>query len=115
MDTLRLILAIVAIAACGAGVYAAVELGRAAASTRRFAEETRERLVPLLEKADVTVDAINAELLRIDGIVTQFEEVGERVSSTTSAVHDVVNAPLEAVGTGVRGVVSAWRKSRKNA
>jgi hypothetical protein len=77
----------------------------------------RERLIPLLDKIDVTVDAANAELLRIDGILTQFEEVSDRVSSTTHAVQGAVNAPLDAVnavGTGVRDVITEWRRNRKN-
>lgn len=116
IQILEIALVAVGIAACGVLIYVLFDVRRAAISTARFAEETRERLVPLLEKADVTVDAINAELLRIDAIVTQFEEVSDKVSSTTQAVQGAVNAPLEAVtavGSGVRGAISTWRRSRK--
>lgn len=118
LQILEIVLVVAGIAACGVLIYALLDVRRTAVSTRILAEETRERVVPLLEKADVTVDAINAELLRIDAIVTQFEEVSDKVSSTTHAVQDAVNAPLEAVtavGTGVRGAISTWRRSRKKA
>lgn len=116
-ETLQIILIVAAIAACAAAVYALIEVAMTARSTRALADDGRVTLIPLIEKVDVTVDAINAELLRIDAIVTQFEEVSDRVNSTTHAVQDVVNAPLEAVtavGTGVRGVVSAWRARRNS-
>lgn len=114
-EILQIVLFISGIAACSTAVYALVELARTARSARLLADDGRTSLIPLLEKVDVTVDAVNAELLRIDAIITQFEEVTDRVHSTTHAVQEVVNAPREAVtavGTGVRGVVSAWKAHR---
>jgi len=70
--------------------------------------------MPLLDKVDVSVDALNAELLRIDAIVTQFEEISERVESTTRTVQDVANAPVEIVTDLADRVRRAWR-GRKSA
>jgi len=117
VEILTIVLVVAAIVVCGVLIYALLELVKTARSTRLLADDTRERLVPLLDKVDVTVDAANAELLRIDGILTQFEEVSDRVSSTTHAVQGAVNAPLDAVnavGTGVRDVITEWRRNRKN-
>jgi len=116
VDILQTVLIVAGIAVSAVACYALVEFIKTARSARRFADETRERLSPLLDKVDITVDAVNAELLRIDAILTQFEEVSDRVSSTTSAVHDAVNAPIDAVtavSSGVRDVFSAWRRARK--
>ncbi|PKQ29209.1 MAG: hypothetical protein CVT60_06515 [Actinobacteria bacterium HGW-Actinobacteria-10] len=91
------------------GVFEAVATLR---SVRRLSDEVHTRLVPLIEKANITVDAFNAELLRIDGIVTQIEEVSDRVSSTTNAVQDAVHGPIEAVsnmGARLRGVLKRHR------
>ncbi|MRR13375.1 hypothetical protein EG835_13185 [bacterium] len=59
----------------------------------------------------MTVDAVNAELLRIDTIVTQIEEVSERVSSTTTAVHGAVKAPREVLSNLGSTLRSAWKRS----
>jgi polyphosphate kinase len=50
---------------------------RRRSSSAAALEDVRERAVPLLEKVVVTVDAVNAESLRIEGIVSRFEDVGE--------------------------------------
>jgi len=118
VQILQVVLIVAGIAVCGVLIYALLELVKTASSTRLLADDTRERLIPLLDKADVTVDAVNAELLRIDAILTQFEEVSDRVSSTTHAVQEAVNAPMEAVnavGTGVRGIYTEWRRNRKKS
>jgi len=76
----------------------------------------QDRLVPLAEKADVTVDAMNAELLRVDMIVTQVEEVSQRVSSASSAVQAIVNLPAGAVNElsdRLRKAVVSAKKSRE--
>ena len=99
---------------CGVGIWALLEGMKTARSVRTLADDMDTRLVPLLDKADVTVDAINAELLRVDGIVTRFEEIGDRVDSTSRAVQDVANAPVEIVTDIADRVRRAWR-TRKQA
>lgn len=101
--------------AAGTGIWAFVELAKSMRSVRRSSDDIRERIVPLLEKADVTVDAVNAELLRIDGIVTRFEEAGERVSSASGTIHDIVNAPTEIVSGVATRVRNAWKGRRHTA
>lgn len=114
---LMVVLLVAGIAVCAMAVFAlwvAIDMMR---SLRRSSEELRERLLPLLDKADVTIDAINAELLRIDSVVTVFEDLTERVSSTTTAVYDAVNTPMEAlsaVSSGFRGVISRWQRARRS-
>ena len=66
-------------ALCGVAIWALIEAVKTARSAQLLADDLDARLVPLLDKADVTVDAINAELLRIDEIVTRVEEVTDRV------------------------------------
>lgn len=100
---LLLVLLIAACAACGALIWLSVEGVQTARSVRRLSDDMDVRLVPLLDKADVTVDALNAELLRVDGIVTQVEDATGRASDAAGTVRDVVNAPVELVSEiGVR-------------
>lgn len=110
---LRIVLLAVGSIACGVAIYALIETVLTMRSLRSSSEEIRTRVVPLLEKLDITVDAANAELLRIDSIVTQVEEVSERVSSATHTVHEVVNAPLEAVNAVSSNLREAWRERRR--
>lgn len=83
--------ALVAIAA----VFALVQIGRAAGNASRQLDELAGRVNPILEKADVSVDALNAELLRLDAILTDVEEMSSAAASATRAVETVTNAPLE--------------------
>lgn len=116
MDTaavLQILLLVVASAACGFVIWAVFELVKTLRSTRTMVERLDATLIPLLNKADVTVDALNVELLRIDEIVTRVEEVTDRVSSTSRTVQEVANAPVEIVNDIADRVRKAFR-SRKH-
>ncbi len=105
VSVLLIVLIVAAIAVCAVAVFALRESITTLRSVRRFFDDSEARLIPLLEKADVSVDAINAELLRVDGIVTSLEEVSETVSSATTAVREAAHAPsaaLNALGTRLR-------------
>lgn len=88
---------VAAVAFAAAGIWAALEVGKAARSSRRLAEDLDERVVPLTDKLDVSVDAFNAELLRVDGIVDQLEGAVDRFSGTAETVREVVDAPIHLV------------------
>ncbi len=110
--SLLAVLLVLASALCGVGIWALIESVKTARSARQLADDLDTRLVPLLDKADVTVDAMNAELLRIDQIVTQVEEVTVRVNDTSRVVQEVANAPGEIVNDLADRVRRAW-KTRK--
>lgn len=117
MDTVGALVVVALVAAiilCGFGVWAVIELARTARSLRRSADETTARLLPLLEKSDVTVDAINAELLRIDSVITQFEQAGAKVSHASGTISEIVTTPAEIVSDVAGRVRRAW-KDRKRA
>jgi len=107
------VLLVVASVLCGVGIWALIESVKTARALRRLAEDLDIRLVPLLDKADITVDAMNAELLRLDQIVTRVEEVTDRVSDTSRVVQEVANAPAEIVTDLADRVRRAW-KTRKH-
>jgi len=104
------VLLIVASVLCIAGVWAAVEAARASRSLKTLAQHLDAQVVPLLEKADVTIDAVNAELLRADAIVSRIEEITDRVESTTRTVQGVANAPAEIVTDIADRVRRAWKR-----
>jgi ABC-type transporter Mla subunit MlaD len=85
------------------GVWALIVVVSTARSTRRLVEDLGERLPPLIEKAGATLDSLDAEMARVDEIVAQLEEVSDRVTFTTRAASEMVNAPVAAVvGLGDR-------------
>ncbi len=88
---------VAAIALCGVGIWAAIELARTARSSRKLADDLDERVPPLADKLDVTVDAFNAELLRVDIIVDQLEGAVDRFTGTAETVREVVDAPIHLV------------------
>ncbi len=83
-------------------LYALVVIIKAVRGIQTAVEDVRVRLVPLLEKADVTVDAANAELLRLDAIVTQAEEVGDAVSSASDFIRSPVNTAAQGIARALR-------------
>ena len=107
------VLLVVATALCGVAIWALMETVKTARSLRQLVVDVDVRLVPLLDKVDITVDAMNAELLRIDQIVTRVEEVTDRVSDTSRVVQEVANAPAEIVNDLADRVRRAW-KTRKH-
>lgn len=112
MSVLQVVALVAATALCAVGIFGVIEAVATLRSVRRLSDDVHTRLVPLIDKTNITVDAFNAELLRIDGIVTQIEEVSDRVSSTTNAVQDAVHGPMEAVsnmGARLRSVLKRHR------
>lgn len=114
VTVLLVILVIAAIVTCVVGIWALREFGSASRSVRALADDTRVRIVPLLDKSDVTVDALNAELLRVDVLVTQFEDAARQVSGATVAIQELANAP-ERIAGGIADRVRTWRGRRRDA
>jgi hypothetical protein len=85
-QVLDMVLTVVLIALAGAGVYAVVELIRTLRSAIVLLDDLDTRLVPLLDEAGRAVEAINAELVRVDAVVTRIDAVSERVSSAEEAM-----------------------------
>jgi hypothetical protein len=100
---------------CAVGIWVLVEARRSMRSLRVLADDLDARVVPLLEKADVTVDAFNAELLRIDTIVTSIEEITDRVGNTSRTVQEVANAPAEIVTDIADRVRRAWKRRQSES
>jgi uncharacterized protein YoxC len=110
--TLLAVLLVLASVLCGVAIWALTESVKTARSAKQLADDLDSQLMPLIEKADVAVDAMNVELLRIDQIVTRVEEVTDRVSDTSRVVQEVANAPAEIVNDLADRVRRAW-KTRK--
>jgi len=104
---LGIALTVITIVLVIAAIYVLRVLLKAVQRLLEAVEDVRSRLVPLLDKADITVDALNAELLRVDAIVTQAEEVGDAVSTASG----IIRAPINSLANGVARVARSFRKS----
>ena len=104
------VLLVLASALCAVGIWALLEGVKTARSARTLSDDLDARVVPLLEKADVTIDALNAELLRVDAIVSRIEEITDRMDSTSRTVQGVANAPGEIVNDIADRVRRAWKR-----
>lgn len=94
---LQLVLYAFLIVLSGVGVWALVEVISTARSARGLIDELGRTLPPLISSADGTLEAVNAEIERVDAVVSQFEEVSDNVVATTRAASEVVGAPAAAV------------------
>ncbi|MDI6713007.1 MAG: hypothetical protein QMD96_07190 [Anaerosomatales bacterium] len=110
MDAMSIVLGALGAIALGAAIYAAVEVVRLARRTERVVAHLEQTLPPLLEKIDVAVDAVNVELLRIDGIVSDVESVSDTVSSAT----DVIRTPMEALASLGGRIARAVSRARRS-
>ena len=110
LETILMIVLIMLAASAVYAVWAAVGTMR---SVSTLADDLDDQLIPFIAHAESTLDAIDREVDRVDGIVAQIEEVSDTVSATTRAANEAVRKPLiklAGVGGGVRGLLSALRR-----
>jgi ABC-type transporter Mla subunit MlaD len=77
--------------------------------------QLRGSLVPILDKADVTVDAVNAELLRLDGIIGTFETATQKMTHTSETVTEIVNTPVDLVAGFTDKLRKGWQTRKAEA
>lgn len=112
-EGLLIVLVIAAILACALLGYALVEAIRTLRSARELCDDLARTVPPLVEKADVTIEALGVQLLRVDGIVTNLETTIDRVSHTTEVVQEAVNAPAVAVNAASERIREAWSRRKR--
>jgi hypothetical protein len=112
---LTIVLLLAATAVCVAMIWVAFEVVATARSVRALTDDTGERLPSLLEKADVMVDAANAELLRIDTAVTRFEEASVRVAAASGTLSEIMQTPAGVVSNVADKVRRAWKDRRSRS
>lgn len=113
VTVLLVLLLAVASALCGVGIWALTEFVKTARSVRELSDSTNQRLTPLLDKVDITVDAVNAELLRLDEIITRFDDASAKMSSASGTISDIVNAPADLLNDFADRVRKAWKERRR--
>ena len=105
-----------------------VVLVRAAQSMRHINEITAaaaadlapsfKRVEPLVDRAELTMDTLNLELLRVDSILEDVEQVTDVAGKTADTVNAITNAPTNAVASlaeKLRGALGSRRKAKLKA
>lgn len=108
------VLIVLAALACAAAVWASIEAVRTLRSVRVLSQDLQAKLIPLIEKADVTVDAANAELLRIDSAITRLEDASVRVGAVSGTLSEIVSAPAGLVSGVADRVRRAWKDRHRS-
>lgn len=87
-------------------------LAKTSEETTKTMTELREATLPIVSKAEVTIDALNAEMLRVDGIITSLEQTSEKVAAASDTVTGLMNAPVEIATSVTDRVLSMWRQKK---
>lgn len=93
-------------------IWAVVEIVLTVRSARKTiddADKVIAKAEPLVEHATLTVDAVNLEVMRVDGILDDVSKVTDSASGAAEAINNVTNAPAKAV----TGIVDALRSGTK--
>lgn len=79
----------------------------------RFIDDVRVETTPLMSRFQTTMDHVNTELDRVDGILTAVESMSAKANSATKVVQEVVTSPIvKAISIGA-GAGKAFSKRRK--
>lgn len=97
LSVLLVVLYILLIALAGYAIWALREVVLTARSVRGLSDELSGSLPSLIEQAGSTLASLDVEIGRINGVVSQIEEVSDRVSSTARSAQEMVEAPAAAV------------------
>ena len=103
--------ALVAIAA----IFALVQLGRLFGTVSKQVDEMGDKAQPIIDKANTSVDALNAELLRVDGILSDVERITDAAANTSQSIEKVSNAPLEIAQSLSERLLALFKSSARDS
>jgi uncharacterized protein YoxC len=78
-----------------------------------FLNDVRVETIPLMKKFGTTVDHVNTELDRVDGILTAAESMAEKANSATKVVSEVVTSPIVKIIGVSAGLGRAYTKFKR--
>jgi len=78
-----------------------------------FINDVRVETIPLMTRFQTTMDHVNNELERVDGILSAVESMSEKANSATKVVQEVVTSPIVkaiGIGAGAGKAYSKWKR-----
>lgn len=79
-----------------------------------LAGNINSEIIPLLSKAQTTLDEINSELERVDGIVSTFQEVSDKVQNSTDIAKGMARRVVATPVVKIAGLASGARTAINN-
>ena len=79
----------------------------------QFLDDVRNESVPLVSRLQTTIDHVNTQLDRVDGIMTAAESISNKANNATKVVQEVITSPLvKAMGitAGATKAFGKWKK-----
>lgn len=89
------------------------QLVRTVGILNHFLDDVRIETIPLMTRVQTTMDHVNTELSRVDGILTAIESLSQKANSATKVVQEVVTSPIVkaiGIGAGAGKALSKWKK-----
>lgn len=84
-----------------AGVWVAVELAltirKARKETVQKANDVIDKAAPLIDEVQLTLDAANLEVMRVDGILEDVSQITSGLSTASNAVGNIASTPKNLV------------------
>lgn len=77
-----------------------------------------EQIDPLMERLNLTMDAANLEIMRVDEIMQDVSTITSQLADTSTTVNEITNVPLNAVNSvagRVRGIFKGHAGSNLSA
>jgi uncharacterized protein YoxC len=93
--------------------YALVKAARALQRVDKVLADVDDQGIPLMEKAGVTLDGVNANLGNVDEITKDVAGITDKIDSVATAVEGVVSTPARkaaAFSAGVQSAVSSFMR-----
>ncbi len=89
-----------------------VNIFRVLESTKMLIDGIRTETVPLLGEVKVTVQGVNRELDRVDGLLASAGNITKSVERLSSVVENTVSSPLIKVAAFSAGAARAMKRFR---
>ncbi len=91
---IAVLIAAAALVLIGFAISALVQLKKTLVNVDTLVVNLNEKLSPLLNDLQDTVKQVNDELGQFDQVVRTVGNIGDKVSTTTRMVHEIVSSPL---------------------
>lgn len=91
-------------------IYVLMQVGRTLRNFDELLVTLNKDIPSILSKLQLTLNGVNTEMDRVEQIVSSFQEVSERVQSTTGLVRRAVSSPLIKVSSVASGASAALSK-----
>jgi hypothetical protein len=112
-DTAAVVVAVASGIAVVVLIFAVLELTRATRALRETVEELQAQTLPVVQSLRSTVDAANAELDRVDGLLQTAETVTATVDSASRLAYLALSNPVIKVLAFLSGTGRAARRMRR--